>query len=61
VVGRPLAAPEGRETELPDPLRPPPGCAFAARCPRASDLCRRVDPPLEPKEDGQLAACHHPL
>ena len=61
VVGRPLTAPEGRETELPDPLRPPPGCAFAARCPRATDLCRKVDPPLEPKEDGQLAACHHPL
>ena len=61
VVGRPLAAPEGRETELPDPLDPPPGCAFAARCPNATDLCRRVAPPLEDKGAGVAAACHHPL
>lgn len=61
VVGRPLTAPEGRETELPDPLNPPPGCAFAARCPRATDLCRREEPVLEPKGRDQFAACHHPL
>ncbi len=61
VVGRPLTAPEGRETELPDPLNPPPGCAFAARCPRATDLCRRVEPALEAKGEDQFAACHHPL
>lgn len=61
VVGRPLVAPEGRETELPDPLNPPAGCAFAARCPRATDLCRSTVPPLEDKGDDQLAACHHPL
>jgi peptide/nickel transport system ATP-binding protein len=60
-VGRPLEAPEGRETELPDPLDPPPGCPFAPRCPRVTDLCREQDPPLEPKAPGQLAACHHPL
>lgn len=60
VVGRPLTAPEGRETELPDPLNPPKGCAFAARCPRASDRCRTEVPML----DGQgavQAACFHPL
>ncbi|MGG7645011.1 ABC transporter ATP-binding protein [Rhodovulum sp. YNF3179] len=61
VVGRPLRAPEGKDTELPDPLNPPTGCAFAARCPRASDLCRRVEPELKPMEEDQLAACHHPL
>ncbi|MGB8622094.1 MAG: oligopeptide/dipeptide ABC transporter ATP-binding protein [Paracoccaceae bacterium] len=61
VVGRPLTAPEGRETELPDPLNPPPGCAFAARCPRATDLCRKEEPVLEKKGDDQFAACHHPL
>lgn len=59
VVGRPLTAPESKETELPDPLNPPPGCAFAARCPRASDLCRKEVPRLE--GDRVQAACFHPL
>jgi peptide/nickel transport system ATP-binding protein len=61
VVGRPLRAPEGRETELPDPMNPPRGCAFAARCPRASDLCRETTPRLEDRGGGVAAACHHPL
>ncbi|MGC9418608.1 MAG: ABC transporter ATP-binding protein [Rhodovulum sp.] len=61
VVGRPLTAPEGRETELPDPLNPPPGCAFAARCPRATELCREKEPKLEQKGEDPFAACHHPL
>ena len=61
VVGRPLTAPEGKDTELPDPLNPPTGCAFAARCPRATDLCRRVDPELTQMGEDQFAACHHPL
>ncbi|BBU55219.1 peptide ABC transporter ATP-binding protein [Mameliella alba] len=59
VVGRPLTAPESKETELPDPLNPPPGCAFAARCPRASDRCRKEVPRLE--GDHVQAACFHPL
>ena len=61
VVGKPLTAPEQKDTELPDPLAPPPGCAFAGRCPRASDLCHREDPPLEHMGANQFAACHHPL
>lgn len=61
VVGRPLKAPEGRDTELPDPLNPPEGCAFRARCAFASDLCRHTAPTLEPQPDGTLTACHHPL
>ncbi|MBC56477.1 MAG: peptide ABC transporter ATP-binding protein [Confluentimicrobium sp.] len=61
VVGRPLRPPEGRETELPDPLNPPPGCSFAARCPYATDLCRTTEPPLTPMGETQLAACHHPI
>ncbi|MFC6673539.1 oligopeptide/dipeptide ABC transporter ATP-binding protein [Marinobacterium aestuariivivens] len=59
-VGRPLAAPEGADAELPDPLSPPRGCAFAKRCPAATDVCRRVDPPLEDHGSGHYAACHHP-
>ena len=60
VVGRKLAAPESSETELPDPLNPPQGCAFAARCPLASDLCRSTVPRLD-ENSGALVACHHPL
>ena len=60
VVGRPLTAPESRETELPDPLNPPPGCAFAARCPRAADRCRAAAPVLEWHGAVQVA-CFHPL
>ncbi len=60
VVGRPLRPPEARQTELPDPLAPPQGCAFAARCPLASDLCRTTPPALR-EVGGAMVACHHPL
>ncbi len=60
MVGRKLAAPDSSETELPDPLNPPQGCAFAARCPLASDLCRSTVPRLD-ENSGALVACHHPL
>ena len=52
----------GEETiaELPDPLAPPPGCAFAPRCARASERCRRERPALATGSDGTFA-CHHPL
>ncbi|WAL83139.1 ABC transporter ATP-binding protein [Pandoraea sp. XJJ-1] len=43
--------------ELPSPLRPPPGCAFAPRCPYAIDRCREEVPQLR-KLDGRLVACH---
>ena len=61
VVGRPLKAPEQKDSELPDPLNPPPGCAFAGRCPRATDICRTEDPALTQMKENQFAACHHPL
>jgi peptide/nickel transport system ATP-binding protein len=61
VVGRPLTAPEAKETELPDPLNPPTGCAFRARCPRASDRCAAEVPVLTEDAKGQAAACFHPL
>ncbi len=61
VVGRPLTAPEQKGTELPDPLNPPPGCAFAARCPHATDICRTSDPALTEQGHEQFAACHRPL
>jgi len=60
VVGRPLAAPEGEDAELPDPLKPPPGCAFARRCPAATEICRTTRPEFEDHGRGHYAACHHP-
>jgi oligopeptide/dipeptide ABC transporter ATP-binding protein len=46
--------------EPPSPVRPPPGCRFHTRCPRATDICRTVEPPLTEYAGGHLAACHHP-
>jgi peptide/nickel transport system ATP-binding protein len=37
------------------------GCVFASRCTLATDLCRRVAPPLELKAPGHVAACHYAL
>jgi oligopeptide/dipeptide ABC transporter ATP-binding protein len=46
--------------EPPNPIRPPSGCRFHTRCPRATDICSRIEPPLTEYGDGHLAACHHP-
>ena len=61
VVGRPLGAAEDGSGELPDPLDPPRGCAFAARCPRATELCRTTRPVMQETTPGHATACHHPL
>jgi oligopeptide/dipeptide ABC transporter ATP-binding protein len=47
--------------EPPNPINPPSGCVFHPRCPRATDVCRRVEPPLARYPNGHLAACHHPM
>lgn len=48
--------------EIPSPLRPPPGCRFHTRCPRAGERCRIEEPQLRPVHDGRsAAACHYPL
>jgi peptide/nickel transport system ATP-binding protein len=59
-----LDAPEGpaggREPvagEVPNPIDPPPGCAFHPRCPHANDRCRRERPSLLITER-TLIACH---
>jgi oligopeptide/dipeptide ABC transporter ATP-binding protein len=47
--------------EPPNPIAPPPGCRFHTRCPRATEVCKEVEPPLAEYAGGHLAACHHPL
>jgi oligopeptide/dipeptide ABC transporter ATP-binding protein len=52
----PLAVIPGRP---PDPRSLPAGCAFAPRCPLATDRCRAEDPPLMAYADGRRVACWH--
>jgi oligopeptide/dipeptide ABC transporter ATP-binding protein len=47
--------------EVPSALNPPPGCAFAPRCARATEECRVAPPPLMPAAAGWSHACLHPL
>ena len=45
------------EGQVPSPLRPPPGCRFAERCPFADARCRAEAPALRALGDDHLAAC----
>ncbi len=41
--------------EVPNPLNPPPGCAFNPRCPKAQDQCRQTRPQLKSIGVAQVA------
>ena len=45
------------EGNVPDPLRLPPGCRFAPRCPFAEPRCHAEDPSLVELDPGHRAAC----
>jgi peptide/nickel transport system ATP-binding protein len=45
----------------PDLARPPLGCRFHPRCPRATAECTTEEPPMKAHRGGLAAACWHPL
>ena len=52
--GREVTPPTG---EIPDPINPPPGCAYNPRCPLAQQICREKRPELRAVR-GARVACH---
>ena len=42
---------------MPDPSNLPEGCAFAERCPNATDECRKRQPPVVEVEPGHSVRC----
>jgi peptide/nickel transport system ATP-binding protein len=44
--------------EVPNPLNPPPGCAFHPRCPHADARCKREVPLLRATAGAAQVACH---
>jgi oligopeptide transport system ATP-binding protein len=48
------------EGDVPNPIRPPPGCHFHPRCPRAQARCKTEAPVLRELAPGHVAACHFP-
>ncbi|WP_422771287.1 dipeptide/oligopeptide/nickel ABC transporter permease/ATP-binding protein [Plantactinospora sp. WMMC1484] len=55
-LDRPLPVIPGRPV---DPAELPEGCAYAARCPLATQRCRDEDPPLRRHPSGHRVACWH--
>jgi peptide/nickel transport system ATP-binding protein len=58
MTGRPRKMVEG---EIPNPISPPPGCAFNPRCPAIMERCRSEIPVLSATATGSPAhavACH---
>jgi oligopeptide/dipeptide ABC transporter ATP-binding protein len=43
--------------EVPSPIKPPPACRLAPRCPFVKDRCREEKQVLRPVGNGHLAAC----
>ncbi len=44
---------------VPNMRRPIIGCAFASRCPIATDVCTKIAPAIETKGPDHLVACHY--
>src|SRR5437867_8733081 len=46
--------------EVPSPISPPTGCRFHPRCPRAIDVCSKVEPELVGVRPRHWLACYNP-
>jgi peptide/nickel transport system ATP-binding protein len=46
------------EGDVPSPIRPPPGCHFHPRCPRAMPVCAVETPAVKEIGAGHIVACH---
>jgi oligopeptide/dipeptide ABC transporter ATP-binding protein len=46
--------------EIPSPSDRPSGCGFRTRCPKATQTCADIEPPLLPVAQGHYASCHYP-
>jgi peptide/nickel transport system ATP-binding protein len=55
-MGASAAAPAPLQAEGPPPAV---GCAFAPRCPHATDVCLTQTPALQEDAEGRAVACHH--
>jgi len=42
---------------IPNLIRPPPGCRFHPRCPKAMPICKEKEPPVVEIEKGHKVAC----
>ncbi|HET6358665.1 dipeptide ABC transporter ATP-binding protein [Streptomyces sp.] len=46
--------------DVPSPISPPSGCRFHTRCWKATEICKKQEPPLLALKTGHQVACHHP-
>ena len=44
--------------DVPNPVKPPPGCHFHTRCPSVADRCRTETPRFREVRPGHFIACH---
>jgi peptide/nickel transport system ATP-binding protein len=45
--------------QVPSAAALPPGCAYAPRCPRATEICHNTAPPIEQALSGHDVRCHY--